>query len=217
MSSTRRRETYCIRPSICEVGYKDSSVLRFFTTITDRGVEGSFHDRVKKTRSRDAYEVLRDGVGLGGGGSQAWAALLPPRPPRLRARALDLGCPLPTSPPSSRPPPSPPLPQDRPPRRATAALYAELEALADLEQSAKKLSPDDATAAPSTIRSAGSATSSATSVTPPLEPLLRLCRPPPRPRRFLHPLRLRLLFAWLPQSSQVDDDDNDPASPTPRR
>ncbi|KAL0855020.1 hypothetical protein Bca101_060172 [Brassica carinata] len=77
-------------PSICEVGYKDSSVLRFTTTVTgflEKGkladVEGiktkvmiwvkvtsisadsskiHFNAGVKKSRSRDAYEVLRDGV-----------------------------------------------------------------------------------------------------------------------------------------------------------
>ncbi|KAL9230916.1 hypothetical protein vseg_006207 [Gypsophila vaccaria] len=79
-------------PQICEVGYKDSSVLRFFTTVTgylEKGKladidglktkvmiwvkvttitsEGSklhFTAGVKKTRSREAYEVLRDGVGV---------------------------------------------------------------------------------------------------------------------------------------------------------
>lgn len=79
-------------PSICEVGYKDSSVLRFFTTVTgylEKGklaeidgmktkvmiwvkvtaisAEGSklhFTAGMKKTRSRDAYEALRDGVGV---------------------------------------------------------------------------------------------------------------------------------------------------------
>ncbi|KAG1339032.1 hypothetical protein COCNU_04G013380 [Cocos nucifera] len=79
-------------PSICEVGYKDSSVLRFFTSVTgylEKGkladiegmktkilvwakvtcitTEGSkvhFTTSVKKTRSRDAYEVLRDGIGV---------------------------------------------------------------------------------------------------------------------------------------------------------
>nr|VDC93093.1 unnamed protein product [Brassica oleracea] len=77
-------------PTICEVGYKDSSVLRFTTTVTgflEKGkladVEGiktkvmiwvkvtsisadsskiHFNAGVKKSRSRDAYEVLRDGV-----------------------------------------------------------------------------------------------------------------------------------------------------------
>ncbi|EOA29526.1 hypothetical protein CARUB_v10014782mg [Capsella rubella] len=77
-------------PSICEVGYKDSSVLRFTTTVTaflEKGkladVEGMktkvmiwvkvtsisadsskvhFMAGMKKSRSRDAYEVLRDGV-----------------------------------------------------------------------------------------------------------------------------------------------------------
>ncbi|XP_072959858.1 uncharacterized protein At5g01610-like [Typha angustifolia] len=79
-------------PSVCEVGYKDSSVLRFFTTVTgylEKGkladiegiktkvlvwskvtcvkTEGSkvhFSTGMKKTRSRDAYEVLRDGIGI---------------------------------------------------------------------------------------------------------------------------------------------------------
>lgn len=79
-------------PSICEVGYKDSSVLRFATTVTgylEKGkltdiegmktkvmmwvkvtcisTEGSkihFAAGMKKTRRRDAYEVLRDGVGI---------------------------------------------------------------------------------------------------------------------------------------------------------
>ncbi|CAL5420382.1 hypothetical protein ACSBR2_034572 [Camellia fascicularis] len=79
-------------PSICEVGYKDSTVLRFSTTVTgylEKGkladVEGMktkvmiwvkvtcittdggkihFTAGLKRTRSRDAYEVLRDGVGV---------------------------------------------------------------------------------------------------------------------------------------------------------
>ncbi|KAF8013454.1 hypothetical protein BT93_I1336 [Corymbia citriodora subsp. variegata] len=77
-------------PSICEVGYKDSSVLRYFTTVTgylEKGklvdIEGMktkvmiwvkvtaisaeasklhFTAGMKKTRSKDAYEALRDGV-----------------------------------------------------------------------------------------------------------------------------------------------------------
>ncbi|OWM81675.1 uncharacterized protein At5g01610-like [Punica granatum] len=77
-------------PTVCEVGYRDSSVLRFSTTVTgylEKGklvdiegmktkvmiwvkvtaisAEGSklhFTAGMKKTRSRDAYEVLRDGV-----------------------------------------------------------------------------------------------------------------------------------------------------------
>ncbi|KAF5196546.1 DUF538 family protein (Protein of unknown function, DUF538) [Thalictrum thalictroides] len=77
-------------PSICEVGYKDSSVLRLFTTVTgylEKGkladVEGmktkvmiwvkvttittegskiNFTAGMKRSRSREAYEVLRDGV-----------------------------------------------------------------------------------------------------------------------------------------------------------
>ncbi|XP_030537302.1 uncharacterized protein At5g01610-like [Rhodamnia argentea] len=77
-------------PSICEVGYKDSSVLRFSTSVTgylEKGkladIEGMktkvmiwvkvsaisaeasklhFTAGMKKTRSREAYEVHRDGV-----------------------------------------------------------------------------------------------------------------------------------------------------------
>ncbi|XP_031498933.1 uncharacterized protein At5g01610-like [Nymphaea colorata] len=77
-------------PAICEVGYKDSSVLRFSTTVvgylekgkladiegiktkmviwtkvTAISSEGSklyFTAGVKKSRSREAYEVLRDGI-----------------------------------------------------------------------------------------------------------------------------------------------------------
>ncbi|EYU41947.1 hypothetical protein ABFS82_10G011400 [Erythranthe guttata] len=78
-------------PSVCEVGYKDSSVLRFSTIVTgylEKGkladIEGiktkvivwvrvtcissdnksklHFTAGMKKSRSRDAYEVLRDGV-----------------------------------------------------------------------------------------------------------------------------------------------------------
>lgn len=79
-------------PSICEVGYKDSSVLRFstivtgylekgkfvdieglktkvmiwvkVTTITSEGPKLHFTVGLKKTRSREAYEVLRDGVSV---------------------------------------------------------------------------------------------------------------------------------------------------------
>ncbi|CAN1276954.1 Uncharacterized protein At5g01610 [Linum perenne] len=77
-------------PQICDVGYKDSSVLRFNTSVTgylEKGklsdVEGMktkvmiwvkvtcitsegskvhFTAGMKKSRSRDAYEVLRDGL-----------------------------------------------------------------------------------------------------------------------------------------------------------
>lgn len=77
-------------PEVCEVGYRDSSVLRFSTTVTgylEKGKladiegmktkvliwskvttissEGSklhFTAGMKKTRSREAYEVSRDGV-----------------------------------------------------------------------------------------------------------------------------------------------------------
>ncbi|OAY43767.1 uncharacterized protein At5g01610 [Manihot esculenta] len=79
-------------PSICEVGYKDSSVLRFFTAVTGYLEKGKLADisgmktkvmiwvkvtcitsdgsklhftaGMKKTRSREAYEVLRDGVSV---------------------------------------------------------------------------------------------------------------------------------------------------------
>ena len=79
-------------PQVCEVGYKDSSVVRFTTTVTgflEKGkladVEGMktkvmiwvkvtsisadgskvhFTAGMKKSRSREAYEVLRDGVGV---------------------------------------------------------------------------------------------------------------------------------------------------------
>ncbi|RZC91848.1 hypothetical protein C5167_021556 [Papaver somniferum] len=79
-------------PSVCEVGYKDSSVLRFNTTVTGHLEKGSlsnvegiktkvmiwvkvsnictegaskihFTAGLKRTRSREAYEVIRDGVG----------------------------------------------------------------------------------------------------------------------------------------------------------
>jgi hypothetical protein len=77
-------------PSACDVGYKDSSVLRFFTIVTGYLEKGKFSDieglktkvlvwtkvtaikteglkvhftaGMKKTRSRDAYEVVRDGI-----------------------------------------------------------------------------------------------------------------------------------------------------------
>ncbi|GLT92766.1 hypothetical protein SLE2022_105880 [Rubroshorea leprosula] len=79
-------------PSMCEVGYKDSSVLRFFTTVTGYLEKGKLADiegmktkvviwvkvtsisadgsklqvtaGMKKARSREAYEVLRDGVSI---------------------------------------------------------------------------------------------------------------------------------------------------------
>ncbi|KAI5663228.1 hypothetical protein M9H77_22551 [Catharanthus roseus] len=87
---TRKLTVYI--PSVCEVGYKDSSVLRFSTVVSgylEKGklvdIEGiktkmmiwvkvtaisseksklHFTAGMKKTRSRDAYEVLRDGVGV---------------------------------------------------------------------------------------------------------------------------------------------------------
>ena len=77
-------------PQVCEVGYKDSSVLRFLTSVTGYLEKGKFADiegmktkvliwvkvttissegsklhftaGMKKTRSREAYEVSRDGV-----------------------------------------------------------------------------------------------------------------------------------------------------------
>uniref|UniRef100_A0A0D6R660 Uncharacterized protein n=1 Tax=Araucaria cunninghamii TaxID=56994 RepID=A0A0D6R660_ARACU len=80
-------------PSVCEVGFKDSSVVRYATRVTGfllrgklTGIEGMktkvviwtkvttisvdgprsskvhFTAGVKKSRPRDAYEVLRDGV-----------------------------------------------------------------------------------------------------------------------------------------------------------
>ncbi|KAK7339955.1 hypothetical protein VNO77_20645 [Canavalia gladiata] len=77
-------------PQVCEVGYRDSSVLRFSTTVTgylEKGKladiegmktkvliwvkvtaissEGSklhFTAGMKKSRSREAYEVSRDGI-----------------------------------------------------------------------------------------------------------------------------------------------------------
>ncbi|GER37495.1 hypothetical protein STAS_13905 [Striga asiatica] len=84
---TRKLTVYI--PSVCEVGYRDSSVLRFSTTVTcylEKGkladIEGiktkvivwvkvtcissekskiHFTAGMKKSRSRDAYEVFRDG------------------------------------------------------------------------------------------------------------------------------------------------------------
>ena len=77
-------------PQVCEVGYRDSSVLRFFTTVTGYLEKGKLADvdgmktkfiiwvkvttilsegsklyvtaGMKKTRSREAYDVSRDGV-----------------------------------------------------------------------------------------------------------------------------------------------------------
>ncbi|KAE8721957.1 Mitochondrial substrate carrier family protein isoform 1 [Hibiscus syriacus] len=79
-------------PAICEMGYKDSSVLRFFTTVTGYLEKGKLADiegmktkvfvwakvtsitcegsklyvtaGMKKNRSREAYEVSRDGVSV---------------------------------------------------------------------------------------------------------------------------------------------------------
>ncbi|MBA0677540.1 hypothetical protein Goari_018939 [Gossypium aridum] len=79
-------------PSICEIEYRDSSVLRFFTTVTGHLAKGKLADiegmktkmilwikvscitsdgsklyvsaGITKTRNRDAYEVNRDGIGV---------------------------------------------------------------------------------------------------------------------------------------------------------
>ncbi|CAL0324684.1 unnamed protein product [Lupinus luteus] len=79
-------------PQVCEVGYKDSSVLRFFTTVSGYMEKGKLADiegmktkvliwvkvatiasdgsklyvtaGMKKTRSREAYEVTRDGISV---------------------------------------------------------------------------------------------------------------------------------------------------------
>ncbi|VFQ91000.1 unnamed protein product [Cuscuta campestris] len=87
---TRKLTVYI--PSVCEVCYKDSSVLRFNTTVNGHLEKGRLSDidgiktkvmiwvrvsaistdensskvhfsvGVKKTRNRDAYEVNRDGI-----------------------------------------------------------------------------------------------------------------------------------------------------------
>lgn len=77
-------------PAACEVGYRDSSVLRFFTIVTGYLKKGRLEDiqgmktkviiwvnvscitsegsklhftaGLKRTRNREAYEVLRDGI-----------------------------------------------------------------------------------------------------------------------------------------------------------
>ncbi|XP_021826508.1 uncharacterized protein At5g01610-like [Prunus avium] len=77
-------------PATCEVGYRDSSVLRFFTIVTGYLKKGRLEDiqgmktkviiwvnvscitsegsklhftaGLKRTRNREAYEVLRDGI-----------------------------------------------------------------------------------------------------------------------------------------------------------
>ncbi|XP_068341889.1 uncharacterized protein At5g01610-like [Pyrus communis] len=77
-------------PTVCEVGYRDSSVLRFFTTVTGYLKKGRLEDiqgmktkvliwvnvscitsegsklhftaGLKRSRSREAYEVQRDGI-----------------------------------------------------------------------------------------------------------------------------------------------------------
>ncbi|GAA0162349.1 hypothetical protein Leryth_004811 [Lithospermum erythrorhizon] len=87
---TKRLTVYI--PLICEVGYKDSSVLRFstavtgylekgklseiegiktkvivwvkVTSVTSEGSKLHFSAGMKKTRRRDAYEVLRSGISV---------------------------------------------------------------------------------------------------------------------------------------------------------
>lgn len=87
---TRKLTVYI--PAICEVGYRDSSVLRFLTVVTGYLEKGKLADiegiktkvmvwtkvtciycegpklqvtaGMKKTRKREAYEVLRDGIGI---------------------------------------------------------------------------------------------------------------------------------------------------------
>ncbi|KAM1597882.1 hypothetical protein PS2_032745 [Malus domestica] len=77
-------------PTVCEVGYRDSTVLRFFTIVTGYLKKGRLEDiqgmktkvliwvhvscitsegsklhftaGLKRTRSREAYEVQRDGI-----------------------------------------------------------------------------------------------------------------------------------------------------------
>ncbi|KAK4345651.1 hypothetical protein RND71_035827 [Anisodus tanguticus] len=84
---TRKLTVYI--PSVCELGYRDSSVLRFSTSVTGYLEKGKLADiegmktkvmiwvkvtaisseksklyvtaGLKKTHSREAYEVLRDG------------------------------------------------------------------------------------------------------------------------------------------------------------
>ncbi|KAK7382455.1 hypothetical protein VNO80_01308 [Phaseolus coccineus] len=79
-------------PQVCEVGYRDSSVFRFFTSVTGFLEKGKLAEiegiktkvliwvkvttilsegsklyvtaGMKKTRSREAYEVTRDGVSI---------------------------------------------------------------------------------------------------------------------------------------------------------
>ncbi|KAK6125992.1 hypothetical protein DH2020_040300 [Rehmannia glutinosa] len=79
-------------PSVCEVCYKDQSVLRFSTVVTGYLEKGKLADidglktkviiwikvscivseesklhftaGIRRTRSRDAYEVIRDGIGV---------------------------------------------------------------------------------------------------------------------------------------------------------
>lgn len=79
-------------PQVCEVGYRDSSVLRFstcvsgylekgklaeiegiktkvliwvkVTTISSEGPKLHFMAGMKKTRKREAYEVTRDGINV---------------------------------------------------------------------------------------------------------------------------------------------------------
>ncbi|XP_073062991.1 uncharacterized protein At5g01610-like [Primulina eburnea] len=87
---TRKLTVYI--PSVCEVGYRDSSVLRFSDIVTGYLEKGKLSDidgiktkvmvwvkvtcissqnaklyftaGMKKSRNRDAYEVLRDGISV---------------------------------------------------------------------------------------------------------------------------------------------------------
>lgn len=86
--ATKRLEVHV--PAVCEVSYKDSSVVRFSTNVSGYLEKGKFTDieglktkvmvwvkvtlmttegsklhvtaGLKKTRSRDAYEVQKEGV-----------------------------------------------------------------------------------------------------------------------------------------------------------
>lgn len=92
---TKRLTVYI--PAICEIGYRDSSVLKFYTSVIGYLEKGKLKDvegmktkvmiwksvtcitcegsklyvtaGMKKTRSREAYEVQRDGIRV----SKFWA------------------------------------------------------------------------------------------------------------------------------------------------
>ncbi|ESQ46748.1 hypothetical protein EUTSA_v10028262mg [Eutrema salsugineum] len=51
-------------PETCEVGYRDSSVIRFSTTVMIWVKVTSISAGMKKGWSRAAYEVIRPGVGV---------------------------------------------------------------------------------------------------------------------------------------------------------